>query len=106
MAVVAIMFLPHNAPPKKAFTQECLWAQSASVPEVDVPSLNLCGQCSVARSLFDAPIKSVGPEDVRPPSNRAFSVDAFWLVLATEEHKEAVPVVLVHPSVEQGVDKC
>lgn len=35
----------------------------------DVPSLNLCGQCSIARSLFDAPIEGVGPEDVRPPSN-------------------------------------
>lgn len=33
-------------------------------------------------------------------------MDAFRLVLATEKHKEAVPVVLVHPSIEQGVDKC
>lgn len=41
---------------KKAFTQECLWAQPASILEVDVPSLNLCGQCSIAKSLFDAPI--------------------------------------------------
>lgn len=29
---------------KKAFTQESLWAQPASILEVDVPSLNLCGQ--------------------------------------------------------------
>lgn len=56
MAAVDIMFQQHNVPPKEAFTQECLWIQSASVLEVDVPSLNLCGQWSVARSLFDAAI--------------------------------------------------
>lgn len=32
-------------------------------------------------------------------------MDAFRLVLAAEEHEEAVPIVLVHPAVEQGVDK-
>ena len=34
---------------------------------------------------------------------RALSVERIWLILATEHHEEAVPVVFIHPPVQERV---
>lgn len=36
---------------------------------------------------------------------RAVSVERIWLILATEDHEETIPVVFIHPPIQERVGK-